>query len=48
MNVRAATEHDLPAIQALWREFEQEVPAPAHVEVDHARELREIEQIVRE
>ena len=48
MNVRAATERDLPVIQALWRDFEQEVPPPEHVEVDHARELREIEQIVRE
>lgn len=48
MNVRAATEHDLRAIQALWRDFEQEVPPPEHVEVDHERELSEIEQIVRE
>ncbi|HET9508010.1 MAG TPA: GNAT family N-acetyltransferase [Gaiellaceae bacterium] len=48
MNVRAATEHDLAAIQALWRDFEQEVPPPEHVDVDHERELREIEQIVRE
>jgi ribosomal protein S18 acetylase RimI-like enzyme len=48
VNVRAATERDLPVIQALWRDFEQEVPPPEHVEVDHARELREIEQIVRE
>ena len=48
MNVRAATEQDIPAIQELWRAFEQELPPPAHVVVDHEQELREIEQIVRE
>lgn len=48
MKVRAATEQDLAAIQELWRAFEQEVPAPAHVVVDHDEELREIDQIVRE
>jgi ribosomal protein S18 acetylase RimI-like enzyme len=48
VNVRRATEHDLPAIQELWRAFEQEVPPPPHVDVDHGHELREIEQIVRD
>jgi len=48
VNVRAATEQDIPAIQELWRAFEQELPPPAHVVVDHEQELREIEQIVRE
>jgi ribosomal protein S18 acetylase RimI-like enzyme len=48
VNVRAATEEDLPVIQGLWRAFEQELPPPPHVVVDHEQELREIEQIVRE
>jgi ribosomal protein S18 acetylase RimI-like enzyme len=48
VKVREATEQDLAAIQELWRAFEQEVPAPAHVVVDVEQELREIEQIVRE
>jgi ribosomal protein S18 acetylase RimI-like enzyme len=48
VNVRAATEEDLPVIQSLWRAFEQELPPPPHVVVDHEQELREIEQIVRE
>jgi ribosomal protein S18 acetylase RimI-like enzyme len=48
VNVRAATQQDVAAIQELWRAFEQEVPPPPHVAVDHEQELREIEQIVRE
>ncbi len=48
MTIRAATEADVAAIQALWRAFEAEVPPPPHVDVDHEQELREIEQIVRE
>ena len=47
MKIRRAHEDDTAAIQALWREFEREIPAPDYVEVDEAQELREIEEIVR-
>ena len=47
MKIRRAHEDDTAAIQALWREFEREIPPPDYVEVDEAQELREIEQIVR-
>ena len=46
MKVRTATVEDLPAVEALWRAFEAEVPAPAHEEVDDAKELAEIREIV--
>jgi ribosomal protein S18 acetylase RimI-like enzyme len=46
MTVRRATESDLPAVEELWREFEHEVPPPAHVDVDHEQELTEIREIV--
>lgn len=48
MNVRAATQADLPRLKELWLAFEQEVPPPPYVDVDHDREAREIEEIVRE
>ena len=46
MSVRRATAADLSAIEALRRAFEREVPPPAHVDVDEARELAEIEELV--
>jgi ribosomal protein S18 acetylase RimI-like enzyme len=46
MNVRAATEADLPLLKELWLEFEREIPPPDYIEVDHAQELAEIEEIV--
>ena len=48
MNVRAATGDDLASIQDLWKEFAAEAPPPPHVEIDYERELREIEEIVRD
>ena len=46
VNVRRATDDDLPALQARWREFQHEVPPAPHVEVDEAKELAEISAIV--
>ena len=46
MNVRAATSADVPVLEALWRAFEGEVPPPAHVELDLARELAELREAV--
>ncbi len=46
MGVRQATPADLPSVGALALAFEQEVPSPAHVDVDRARELAEIDEIV--
>lgn len=46
MNVRAATSADVPVLEALWRAFEGEVPPPAHVELDLARELAELRKAV--
>ena len=47
MNVRDARPSRIcPALEALWRAFEAEVPPPAHEEVDEARELGEIREIV--
>jgi ribosomal protein S18 acetylase RimI-like enzyme len=46
MNVRSATPADLTALEELWRAFEEEVPPPAHEDVDHAAELGEIREIV--
>lgn len=49
MNVRAAGVEDIPAVQQLWRDFAAEAPPPPpHVEIDVEKELREIEQIVRD
>jgi ribosomal-protein-alanine N-acetyltransferase len=46
VRIRRATEADLPLLERLWRAFHAEVPEPAHVEVDHAEEVREIAEIV--
>ena len=46
MNVRAATSADVRVLEALWRAFEGEVPPPAHVELDLARELAELREAV--
>jgi ribosomal protein S18 acetylase RimI-like enzyme len=47
MNVRRATEQDLPALRELYAAFMREVPDPPHVEADGDRELDEVAQIVR-
>ena len=46
MTVRTATAADAEALEALWRAFEDEVPPPRHVDVDHEKELAEIRAIV--
>ena len=46
MSIRGATVDDLPALEAFWRAFEAEIPAPPHEEVDAATELGEIREIV--
>ncbi len=46
MNVRVATPDDLDAIEALWRAFAAEIPAPPHEQTDPATELAEIREIV--
>jgi len=46
VNVRAATSADVRVLEALWRAFEGEVPPPAHVELDLARELAELRKAV--
>jgi ribosomal protein S18 acetylase RimI-like enzyme len=46
VRIRAATPADAAVIEDLWRAFEREVPPPAHVEHDEARELAEIRAIV--
>jgi ribosomal protein S18 acetylase RimI-like enzyme len=47
MTVRSATLDDLPALEELWRAFGAEVPPPPHEDIDHARELAEIREIVQ-
>jgi ribosomal protein S18 acetylase RimI-like enzyme len=46
MTVRRAGPDDFAAVAALWREFGQEVPPPAHVTVDYDKELGEISEIL--
>jgi len=48
VNVRPATSDDLPRLKELWLAFEAEIPPPSYVDVDHDKELREIEEIVRD
>jgi ribosomal protein S18 acetylase RimI-like enzyme len=48
VKIRHASDADLPVLEQLWRAFAAEVPAPAHVHVDDAEELREIAEIVRD
>ena len=46
MTIRGATPADAAVLEELWRAFEREVPpAPRH-DVDHAKELDEIREIV--
>ena len=44
MTVRAAAVADVPALESLWRAFEDEVPSPPHVDVDTTRELAELRE----
>ncbi|HET6684732.1 MAG TPA: GNAT family N-acetyltransferase [Gaiella sp.] len=46
MTVRRATDADLGVLEELWRAFEEEVPPPSYIEVDHEQELAEIREIV--
>jgi len=48
VTIRTATAEDLPALERLWRRFEEEVPRAEHVEVDATRELSEIADLVRD
>jgi ribosomal protein S18 acetylase RimI-like enzyme len=48
MNVRRATEQDLPALRELYLEFARDVPPPLHVDLDVDHELREVAEIVRD
>jgi ribosomal protein S18 acetylase RimI-like enzyme len=48
VRIRHANDADLPVLERLWRAFAAELPAPEHVEVDDAEELREIAEIVRD
>ena len=46
MNIRPATEADLPVLEELWQSFATEVPESPWQDVDPDEELREIAQIV--
>ena len=46
MTIRTATPDDAGTLERLWREFELEMPPPAHVDHDVAREIDEIREIV--
>jgi predicted GNAT family acetyltransferase len=46
MSVRRASRSDLPALESLWRDFAREIAPPPHVDVDEARELAEIAELV--
>ncbi|MFN8223243.1 MAG: GNAT family N-acetyltransferase [Gaiellales bacterium] len=46
MEIRPATETELPTIVRLWRDFMVEVPEPPHAELDEPAELEEIRQLV--
>jgi ribosomal protein S18 acetylase RimI-like enzyme len=46
MKVRRAGPEDFAGITALWRDFDEEVPPPAHVTVDVEKELEEIVEIL--
>jgi len=48
VTIRTATSDDLPELDRLWRLFEEEVPPPGYVDVDAARELGEIADLVRD
>jgi ribosomal protein S18 acetylase RimI-like enzyme len=42
MRIRDATPGDLPALEPLWRAFEEEIPEPPWVDVDIDDELRDL------
>ncbi len=46
MRVRDATPHDVPALEPLWRAFEDELPEPPWVEVDIDDELRDLAETI--
>ena len=46
MTIRVATPDDVPTLEELWRSFGREVPPPSYHDVDPAKELEEIRQIV--
>ena len=46
MRIRVATGADAPALETLWRSFEEEVPPPPHADHDPDAELAEIREIV--
>ena len=47
MNVRPATEADLPVLRALYAEFFAEHPPPAYRAIELEQELAEVEDIAR-
>jgi ribosomal protein S18 acetylase RimI-like enzyme len=47
MNIRRATEQDLPALRELYAAFMREVPEPPHVDFDLEREVHEVAEIVQ-
>ena len=47
MNVRPATEADLPALRALYAEFFAEYPPPPYRAIELEQELAEVEEIAR-
>jgi ribosomal protein S18 acetylase RimI-like enzyme len=46
VTIRTATTADVPVVERLWRSFVDELPPPAHVEFDEARELTEVREAV--
>jgi len=46
MQIRAATREDLPALERLWRAFEEELPEPPYVDVDLDAEVSELAEVV--
>lgn len=42
MRIRDAIPADLPALEPLWRDFEEEIPEPPWVDVDIDDELRDL------
>jgi ribosomal protein S18 acetylase RimI-like enzyme len=46
MEIRRATETDLPVVEQLWLAFVAEVPEPVHIVVDTAGELEQVRGIV--
>jgi ribosomal protein S18 acetylase RimI-like enzyme len=48
VNIRRATERDVPALRELYAAFEAELPAAPYFDTDLERELREVDEIVRD